>query len=233
MQHFLLPDLPHGNRVEISDSSLLHQMKNVLRFKVGQELVVMNGLGLKVKARVETLHKKGAVIELGEREQCAPPSRRVRLICALSKKPSTFEWIVQKATELGVTDIVPLVSARCQVRELRKQDRLDLILKEAAEQSENAFPPKLHDAIQLSDFLASGPSGELLAGDAREHDGFLKDMPPLPNQDVNLLIGPEGGFTEEELDAIRHAGGKIFLLGEGILRMETAAIAALSLIQFS
>ncbi|MBT4384192.1 16S rRNA (uracil(1498)-N(3))-methyltransferase [Candidatus Peregrinibacteria bacterium] len=230
MQHFILKgiELRAKNQVEIRDKEIVHQMIKVLRFRAGDKCVILDGLGEKADGEILELHKKGAVIALSEHSVCVAPKRRVRLCVALSKKPATFELIVQKAVELGVTDIIPIVSERCQASEIRKPERLDAILREACEQSERCFLPKMHEVLSLGDFLENLPSGTLLAGDARDTDGSLKDMDTSGN--INLLIGPEGGFTENELGVLRSADSKIFLLGDTVLRMETAAIAALAIV---
>ncbi len=208
-------------------------MKNVLRFKRGDGCIVLDGQGTQAEGLIEELHQKGATIILKNRKTCEAPRRRVRLYCALSKKPATFELIVQKATELGVTDIIPLVTERCQVRELRKTERLQLIIKEACEQSERCFMPRLHEVMKLKELLAQPPKGQLLAGDPWTYDKPLKEVDLALDADVNLIIGPEGGLTPEELEALRRGGAVLFLLGKNVLRMETAALAALSVVQFT
>lgn len=230
MQHFLLQTDLTQAELQISDKDTLHQMKNVMRFKVGSEVMVMDGMGAKAPGVIKELHKKGAVIELGEVEKVEKPERVLRLYCALSKKPSTFELIVQKATEIGVTEIVPLVTERCQIDHVRKPERLEMIMKEACEQCERLWLPELRETLSLEKMLKEKPSGQLLAGDPWTYDTKLAALEP--SEEINLIIGPEGGLSDEELAAIREAGGTLFLLGENILRMETAAIAALSLIQF-
>jgi 16S rRNA (uracil1498-N3)-methyltransferase len=229
MQHFILPgtELTGLTRLELRDKDVLHQMSKVLRFKAGDVCIVLDGQGTKAKGEIQELHRKGAVIKLSEHTVCPAPKRRVRLYCALSKKPSTFELIVQKATELGVTDIIPLLTERCQVSELRKGERLEAIVREACEQSERNFLPKLHPTLPLKQLSSKGL---LLAGDARLGTQQISDM--KLEGDINLVIGPEGGLTDEELEALKTAGAKIFILGDTVLRMETAAIASLSLIQF-
>ncbi len=233
MQHFIINQDLSGDRISILDKEVLHQMRDVMRFRKGDECMIMDGQGTKVKGVIEELHGKGASILLKDRETCEAPKRRVRLYCALSKKPATFELIVQKATELGVTDLIPLVTQRCQVRELRKTDRLQLIIKEAAEQCERCFMPCLHEVILLSDLVKNTPGGLLLAGDPWTYDKKLADLEISAHEDVNLVIGPEGGLSGEELESIRRAGGVLFLLGNTVLRMETAAIASLALIQYA
>lgn len=228
MQHFIIDAELSAPNIQITDKNIAHQMKNVLRFKVGEEIIVLDGNGKKAKGQITELHKKGAVIELGETEVLPAPKRRLRLYVGLSKKPSTFELIVQKATELGVTDIIPLAAERCQVKHLRKLERLEMIIKEASEQCERAYLPKLHDVTLINEIA----EGLTLVGDARDTDIELSKIEFKERENINLVIGPEGGLTENEITELRKSGAKIFLLGENILRMETAAIAALSVIQF-
>lgn len=231
IQHFFIDaELAH-ERVTVRDAELLNQMKNVLRFRAGDKVILLDNRGSKAEATVETIHSKEAILILGKRDVCSAAKRRLRLFVALPKKPATLEWILEKATELGVTDIVPLDTARCQVHELRKLERLRAIIKEAAEQCERCFLPELHEVMTFSTLLAERPSGLLLAGDPWTYDQKLSVV-ERGQEDINVVIGPEGGLTPEELEALRKAGGTLFLLGDLVLRMETAVIAALSVVQF-
>lgn len=233
MQHFFVDQDISGEHIVISDDELVHQIKNVLRFRVGDECVLLDGRGNKAFAEIETFDKRSFVLKVSKHEKCVMPARAVRLYMALSKKPATFELVLQKATELGVSEIIPLVTARCQVSEIRNLPRLKLIIKEAAEQCERATLPSLCEVEKFDDVIYGykKDNGVLLAGDAREYDFKLKDLKLKTNEDISLIIGPEGGLTDEELFSIKSAGGKIFILGENVLRMETAAIAALSILQ--
>lgn len=237
MQHFLIDNPLTEKELAIRDKVLLHQMIKVLRFKAGDECVLMNGHGAKAKGKIEELHKKAATIVVSELEQMEAPQKTVRLFCALSKKPSTFELIIQKATELGVSEIVPLVTERCQIKELRKPERLEMIIKEACEQCERFFLPELKAVLSLDMLLSEYEEkklGPLLAGDPWNYDvrlsDYLQGYGSNEERAINLIIGPEGGLTEAELHAIQKAGGTLFVLSESVLRMETAAIAALSLV---
>lgn len=229
VQHFVLEGSGLSEGVlRIEDRDLLHQMKSVLRFNVGDECVVLDGRGKRAKGVIEELHKKAAVIALSELEECEAEGRRLHLFCALSKKPSTFEMIVQKAVELGVTDIWPLATERTQVKEVRKMERVLAIIKEATEQSERCFLPELHEVLNLEAALAL--KLDLYVGDAWKSAKKLGDFDL--NGDLGLVIGPEGGLSEAELEKCEGAGAEIFVLGDTVLRMETAAIAALSVVQF-
>jgi 16S rRNA (uracil1498-N3)-methyltransferase len=231
MQHFILPHPLEADKVRIFDRNTLQQMTKVLRFRKGDKCVLMDGAGTKAKATIEELHSKVAVLHITERSKTEAAARRIHLYCALSKKPATFEFILQKATELRAAELIPLITKRCQVQFLKKQERLQAIIKEAAEQCENPFLPALGEPVQLTQLLKNPPSGMLLAGDPWKYDALLKDL--KLSGDLNVIIGPEGGLTPEELDAVRDAGGTLFCLGDSVLRMETAALATLAVLQYA
>lgn len=230
IQHFIIEENITGESVLIEDRNLVNQMLNVLRYKEGDTCVLMDGKGRKAIGTIVLVNKRVTEIALSEHEICTKPEQTIRLYCALSKKPATFELIVQKACELGVDEIIPLVTNRTQVDYLRKPERLQLIMKESAEQCERCFLPKLKLSLKLPDFVKYPPDGLILAGDVWDYDLKLKDAGR--NKILNILIGPEGGLTKEELTAIRGIGGEIFSLGEYVLRMETAAISAISVVRF-
>lgn len=230
-QHFFVTADLSQAEVLIEDRDLLRQMREVLRFRKGDACVLLDNLGTVAQAVLEEFHNKGARFVISERKQVERPKRRLRLYSAVSKKPATFEWILEKATELGVTDIYPLDTARCQVHELRKTERLHAIVKEASEQSERAYLPELHELQSFDAFLRAFPDGQVLAGDPWTYDSRLAEFSPFGDE-LSIVIGPEGGLTDAELKAIRDKGGKLFLLGDTVLRMETAVMATLALVQY-
>lgn len=231
IQHFIIDGNIQGESILIEDRNLVNQMLNVLRYVEGDQCVVLDGKGNKAKGTIGQINKRMVEIFLSEQEICNKSEQTIRLYIALSKKPATFELIVQKACELGVDEIISLVTNRTQVDYLRKPERLQLIMKESAEQCERCFVPKLKLPLKFSDFIKYPPEGLILAGDAWDFDLKLKDAEK--NKILNIVIGPEGGLTKEELGEIRNVGGKIFSLGEYVLRMETAAISAISVVRFS
>lgn len=232
IQHFFVDADLNRNLVEIEDRNVLRQMKDVLRFRKGDACVLLDNRGHKAKAVLEEFHSKGARFKLESCVSVQHPLRAIRLYVAVSKKPATLEWIFEKATELGVTELIPLDTERTQVHELRKTERLTAIVKEASEQCERSNLPVIHPLLSFSDFLEHLPSGKVLAGDAWNYDGRLAELLPDKKEDVNLVIGPEGGLSDFELQELRKHGAALFLLGETVLRMETAVIAALALIQY-
>jgi 16S rRNA (uracil1498-N3)-methyltransferase len=230
MQHFFINQELTDNSIKILDKELVHQMKDVLRFRTGEEVVFLDNKGNRANGSVRNINRDFVEVALKGHSKCNNSERIVRLYMALSKKPATFELIIQKATELGVTEIIPLITSRCQVQNLRNIERHLAIIKESAEQCERCFLPELKAETSLKDLLSSPPSGLILTGDARMYDKKLKDMNLSENKEINVIIGPEGGLTDEEINNIKKIGGEIFLLGENVLRMETAAMAALAII---
>lgn len=243
MQHFFINQELKEGKIVITNPDLLHQMKTVMRFEAGDKCVFLDGKGAKANGVFDVVAKKEAIIALSEVIYCPTGGRKVNLYIALSKKPATLELIVQKATEIGVTDIFPIVTNRCQVKEMRNVPRFLSIISEAAEQSERCVLPVLNDVISFKDFLQNFPKGEVLVGDARQYDVKLgeylrgkevarKNLGREMADSVGVVIGPEGGLTDEEISEAKSKGAKIFLLGENVLRMETAAISAVSMVMF-
>ena len=233
IQHFFIDQSLDEDFVLIDDRDLLRQMKDVLRFRKGDACVLLDNRGHKAKAVLEEFHNKGARFKVGSVTSLQRPSRAVRLYVAVSKKPATLEWIFEKATELGVTELIPLDTERTQVHELRKMDRLHAIVKEASEQCERGFLPEIHPLMTFGELFSNPPTGVLLAGDPWKYDKVLSECLPKKNEDVNLVIGPEGGLSDEELSELSQKKATVFLLGETVLRMETAVIASLALVQYA
>lgn len=231
MQHFFTDCALGQDHASINDPLLLHQVRNVLRFREGDECVLLDGKGTKTQAVLRKIEKRELVFEILRRENFTEPVRKVRLYIALAKKPATFELILQKATELGSTEIIPLVTEYCQTHDLHKKDRLKMIIREAAEQSERIFLPELAEPVTFENFLKNLPDGQILFGESREDCRNLAEFDFANQANVNILIGPEGGFSPDEIAALQKAGALPFSLGKNILRMETAAIAALAIIQ--
>lgn len=236
IQYFFLPDSldprKKGSLIKIQERDVVHQLANVLRMKLNEECYLLDNHGNKLRTKIIDISKKCVSFEVIDCAVCPADKNFLRLCVAIPKKPSTLELIVQKATELGVDQIVPLCTKRCQISELHREDRLMAIIKEATEQSEKCFLPELTDLISLENYLKNHKSGLLLGSDPWNYDFKLKELDGDTKENITIVIGPEGGLTDEELEMIRKANGRIFLLGETVLRMETAAIAAISLVQF-
>jgi 16S rRNA (uracil1498-N3)-methyltransferase len=204
--------------LRLTDDELLNQWKNVLKLKVDDQVVLINeGFG-EALARIALLTKKEAVVKIEKiTEVLITNENLVTLHCAILKKDN-FELVCQKATEVGVDTIVPVLTDRT-VKLALNQDRLEKIVREASEQSGRTTIPKIGKAISLKDLLWAKPAGRKIILD-------MSGSKPTPadTKGINILIGPEGGFTDKEIMEAKNSGWEPVSLGENVYRAETAAI---------
>jgi len=207
----------------IDDGDTVHQIKNVLRLRPG-EIIALCSSENEQEAQCKIVSYEGKKV-LCEVQSVTQNTKEfdvpLVLYCSILKKEN-FEWVVQKATELGVTEIYPLMCERTIKLGVRA-DRLQKIAKEAAEQSGRARVPDIKAPIELQDaFLKNGYDIKLFfdeLGDKVKEKNFIK-------KSIALFIGPEGGWAPEEIENAKKAGCQIVSLGKTILRAETAATVA-------
>ena len=232
-----------SQNVLIDDPDELHHLKQVLRLKIGDEVQLVNGKGLLVYGTLIDASKQKAVFKATSFMN-APPRQAplIVLACALPKK-AKFEMILEKATELGVDEIIPMVTERTEVivnkeTGIRKEQRFSKVIVNACKQSKRLWFPELHPVMPFEDVIKTfnGDSNALfipwLKGDRRHireafEEGFDRKMARIV-----FLIGPEGDFTFEEVNFAVKAGAKPLDLGETILKVDTAAVAVVSYAKF-
>ncbi|MEN9614382.1 MAG: hypothetical protein RLZZ347_689 [Candidatus Parcubacteria bacterium] len=224
---FVSDTIGEKKSVTIVDEALLHQFKKVFRFTIGQEIVLFDNSGNEYVSKIDSLTIREVKVSIISVRECVfHPRRTVTLYQSIIKKDN-FEYVVQKATELGVSKIVPVLSERSEKKSLNL-DRLTIIAKEACEQSGRATLPTLLAPVTLASVisavslpcLAFHSDGEAFSAETRESVG----------KDVSVLIGPEGGWSDHELYAFREKGIEIFSLGSQTLRAETASVAVSALL---
>jgi 16S rRNA (uracil1498-N3)-methyltransferase len=227
VRRFFVPGpLEAGASIEIVGD--LHvRLARVLRLGAGAEIVLFDGSGGEWPARIEEMSRQSATVCLGKPSYPSrEPLRRVVLYQALIR-PALFELVLEKGTELGVHAFVPIVSersARGSEVSAARTERWQRIVVEAAEQSGRLCVPGVHAPLDLADALASAPGRRILAW---ERSGEATPLGSLAEgEEFSLFIGPEGGFTEPEVDQARRLGAELAGLGKLVLRSETAAIAA-------
>lgn len=206
-------------------ASQAHHLGTVMRRRAGGMVRLFNGHDGEWQARIEVLHRDRLALmpERRLRPQAAEPD--LWLAFALLKRDAT-DLVVQKATELGVSAIHPVVTAHTGAARVNL-DRLRAIAVEAAEQSERLTVPDLHEACGLPALLAGWPCARRLAVAVER-----REAPPITAAAGGLLVGPEGGFDPAELDVLhRHPFVVPVTLGPRVLRAETAAIVGLALLQ--
>lgn len=227
------PSLPdRGGPVTLSDAPSRHV--RVLRLKIGDKVVLFDGRGREASARIRAIGHDEVVCETDPSREAA--SRRTRFVLMLAvPKGSKVDDCVRMATELGVDEVALMQTERTvprwdQGRAMSRVDRLSRLASEAAAQSERSDVPIIHPPKTCLAWLDQVPAGALrVAFDART-GARLDALDALPEQ-IWCAIGPEGGFTDAELEAFRSAGFAIVGLGDLILRVETAVPAAMALIR--
>ena len=215
---------PLGEDVPVEmDATQVNYLGNVLRLKAGDQLLLFDGVSGEWLATIADIGKKRMTLLV--RERTRPPETIPDLWLAFAPvKRAPVEWLVEKATELGVVRLVPVVTARTVVERLRL-DRLRSITIEAAEQCGRTILPELAEPVALEAFLR-GNERPLYFADETGGEAMAASFVPGA---ATILVGPEGGFTADERAVIRAAPkAKAISLGPRILRAETAALAAVA-----
>jgi len=225
--------LASGMRVTLQGSAAGH-LTRVLRLRVGEALTVFNGAGGEYAASIEHAHAGRVAIAIGELRAIERESPLTLTLAQGVSRGERMDLVVQKATELGASGLAPVLAERSVVRLTAQQAERRLnhwraIAIAACEQSGRNRLPAIASPVPLKDFLrTSDGSMRLLLSPAAT--ATLADLPRLVSA-VTVLIGPEGGLAEAEQEAAVAAGFKPMRLGPRVLRTETAAIAALTLLQ--
>jgi len=209
-----------------SDAEVINQIRNVLRLKIGNTVSLFDGIGNEVNAKIISITDRVINFEFTDLNCNNPePNVFVNLYCSVLKKEN-FEFVVQKATEIGVSEVTPILTSRTVKLNLRNE-RLQKIIKEASEQSGRVKIPKLNNLINLETAISvSKKADDLIL--FFDMSGINLDISNLIKKEkyfhVGLFIGPEGGWSKEELELAKKAKLKIISLGKTTLRAETAAI---------
>lgn len=228
MHRFYLPSLAFKkDELIIRDARMVHQVGKVLRMKPGDCVRVFDGEN-EFEVALKVVKKKELVAEKKEEIQNTnEPKLKVSLYQAIPKKLALLELVVQKATELGVFEVYPLITERTEHRRPLRLDRLESIAMEASEQSERLHVPQIHSPVSFLEALKSVDHG-LMAYARDDQKTFQEVLKKFEGtNDLQLFIGPEGGFSPEEVKAAKAADVECFGMGPRILRTETAAIVGL------
>ena len=228
--------LYYPNSIVENTTSLLskehtHYLANVMRSKRGSNINFFNKEGEWI-SEIVFLEKDRVEVKFLNRVKESIKSSNIELaICLVKKNP--MEIILQKATELGVTKIIPIISERTEVKELNLE-RANKIVVEATEQSNQLSPPEISKITKLKDFINNlNAANKIFFADINCKHRLKKEDIKVDNLKT-ILIGPEGDFTPAERKMILENGNTIsFSLSKNILRTETAAISALSLLNYS
>ncbi len=222
MHLFHLKDLA-ADVVELPADEAHHAI-HVLRLASGTRIGLLDGRGTRAVAVMLAVDKRTVTATIMERiTEAAERTARIHIAVAPTKQQERMEWFVEKAVEVGVDRITPLLTSRTERTRLRT-DRLQRVAIAAMKQSQRAWLPTLDEPIILADLLATKlPQQRLFGWCEGEHASLMKVY--SPTNDALVLIGPEGDFTPEEAEQLRASGFTAVAIGNARLRTETAALA--------
>jgi 16S rRNA (uracil1498-N3)-methyltransferase len=230
MEYFYTPpELIGPTALTIADEEFVH-LTHVMRKVPGDAIRVVDGLGTAYDVRIEEISRRSARCSIGARHiRLNEPERSVVVAAALLKNSAKFDYLVEKATELGASGIVPLRTERTIPRNARI-DRWRKIALAAMKQSGRCFLPEVHPMVPFGEFLRKS-SGDSLRVIPHEKTGRprLRDVVETGRMPVQVCVGPEGGFSEEEIQQAVSAGFIPVSLGPRRLRTETAVLVSVAL----
>jgi 16S rRNA (uracil1498-N3)-methyltransferase len=204
--------------LEVTDPKNIKQIKDVLRLKIGEKIVLSDGKGISAEVILTSISSRKIVGHIEKIEKQNKESKKVNLYLAVLKKEN-FELAVQKAVECGVSKIIPIITERT-IKTGLNIERLNKIILEACEQSGRNIVPTLSPILKFTDALIDGAQAE-----EKVIFHFVdKKYNPSASKSISIFIGPEGGFTEKEISLAKEKGYTIASLGPLTLRAETAAI---------
>lgn len=221
---YIVPESSNSNEIELDEENSRHIVQ-VLRMKPDDRLHLTDGRGQIITASITHDHKRHCHVKVESREQQEASSRKVTIGISLLKNTSRFEWFLEKATEIGVSRIIPLICMRTEKEKFRSE-RLRGICISAMLQSRQAWLPQLEPAMEFEKIIPSIDASQKFMGycDVNTPRKPLSSYHPFDS--VAVLIGPEGDFTPEEMHAAQAQGFIPVSLGDTRLRTETAGIVA-------
>ncbi len=221
-----------GQKIDLQDDSA-HYVRTVLRLKKNQTITLFNGLGGEFVCTLEEVSRKRVVVNIVEAiDRSVESPLKITLGLGISRG-DRMDWAVQKAVELGVNEITPLLTERCVVKFKgdKKPQRLQhwkSIVQHATEQSNRTFLPELSEINEIQSWVYQQNGLKIFLDPYAKQS--LNDLKP-DNFHVTLMTGPEGGFSDQERELAIEAGFIPIRLGKRTLRTETASLAALSAVQ--
>ena len=225
MQLFYNPTINESTNSFSFDKEESKHIIKVMRKKGGDILFVTNGLGYLFTTEITLGSDIKCTVKILSIEKSEKKKYQIHLAVAPTKMNDRYEWFLEKATEIGVSEITPIICEHSE-RKFVKTDRFEKIILSAMKQSAQVYLPKLNDPITFKEFISNKHEGQLFIGHCEETDKkSLKSVLKL-NSDSTFLIGPEGDFSSKEITLAIENKFIPVSLGETRLRTETAAIVA-------
>jgi len=224
---FYKEDIVSNTETVMLDEDTSKHVIQVLRMQNGEQLNLTDGKGNLFTAAIIDDHKKRCVVKIISIVRQPAPAKKISIAVSLVKNASRFEWFLEKATEIGVTEIIPLICDRTEKQHVRF-DRMKGILISAMLQSQQCWLPVLHEPIKFTKFISAEHTGQKFIAHCEDEN----NKEPLTNKLINqsasklILIGPEGDFTKDEIQTALENDFIPVTLGDTRLRTETAGIVA-------
>lgn len=225
MQLFYNPNINEATENFSFDKEESKHIVKVLRKKDTDILYVTNGLGYLFETEITLASDNKCTVKIISFEKATPSKFNLHLAVAPTKMNDRYEWFLEKATEIGIHEITPIICDRSE-RKVINNERFDKIILAAMKQSNELFLPKLNTAISFKEFIKQKHDGLNFIAHCEETDKKTLKSALEPNKNVTLLIGPEGDFTEKEIELALNSNYIPVSLGNTRLRTETAAIVA-------
>lgn len=225
MQLFYNSEIKHGDTTFIFDKDESKHIVKVLRKKEGNNIFITNGLGYLFESEITSDSEKKCEVKITKETFQEPNSFYTHIAVAPTKMNDRMEWFLEKATEIGIHEITPIICDHSE-RKVFKIDRAEKIIQAAMKQSLHFYLPKINEPITLSEFVKKEFDGQKFIAHCEETEkkSFQKEV--LKNGKITILIGPEGDFSIKEINLARANQFIPVTLGNTRLRTETAALAA-------
>lgn len=225
MQLFYLSNISQTDAAFSFDKEESRHIVKVLRKKEGDILFVTNGLGFLFTTEIILASDTKCTVRIVSSERQRAPGFRLHLAVAPTKMNERYEWFLEKATEIGVSEITPVFCEHSE-RKVIKRERFDKIILSAMKQSNQCYLPKFNDAVSFKEFAGKDLQGQKFIAHCAESEKKSFKSALKTNEDVTIVIGPEGDFSAKEIQMALQNQFIPVTLGDTRLRTETAAIVA-------
>ncbi|GAA4810904.1 16S rRNA (uracil(1498)-N(3))-methyltransferase [Litoribaculum gwangyangense] len=231
MQLFYNPEITEQTTQFSLDKEESRHVVKVLRKSVGDELHITNGKGWLFTAKISVANINKCTAEIVSKKFQAKHNYHLHLAVAPTKMNDRYEWFLEKATEIGLDSITPIICEHSE-RKVIKPERFERILQSAMKQSLQCYLPKLNEAISFQDFIKQDFTGDLFIAHCEETDRKSLKKQLKPKTEITILIGPEGDFSVKEIEIALQNNFIPVTLGATRLRTETAALVACHSVAF-
>ncbi len=225
MQLFYHPELDNETNQFTFPVDESRHISKVLRKKSGDALHITNGKGIWYEAEILNPDHKKCTAKITAKRVVSPSPYRLHMVVAPTKLNDRFEWFLEKATEIGVHEITPIICDHSE-RKVIKMERMEKVIQSAMKQSLQTYLPKLNRAISFKEFMNLPNSDNRFIAHCEEDQKKELLHAARPKENTSILIGPEGDFSENEIEMALQNNYKAVALGNNRLRTETAAIVA-------